>query len=899
MTSAEPRPDPDQLLAQVQADEKAAARGKLKIFLGYAAGVGKTYAMLEAAHQRRTQGLDLVIGYVETHQRTETEAKLAGLEIIPRKTIEYHGVNLPEMDVDALLARRPKLAIVDELAHTNVPGSRHPKRYQDVNELLDAGIDVYTTLNIQHLESLNDVVAQITGVLVRETIPDKVLDEASELELIDLPPDELLTRLTEGKVYNPEQAARAVDKFFRKGNLTALREMALRRAAERVDDQMRAYMQSRAINQVWAASERIAVCVSPNALGEHLIRSARRLADELNANWMAVYVETPAHLAMPQEKRELVARTLHLAEELGAHIQIIPASGSIQSIARTIMNFARKHNVTKIVAGKPIRPRWFDLLRGSLVDELIYRSGDIDIYIITSNEPARIPPEENPLQPHSSWKKYLLGILLTAFATGLGYLVELVISPTNLVMIYLLAVMIAAIYLGRGPAILVSGLGVAAFDFFFVPPYYTLAVSDTEYLITFAGLFLVGVVISALAVRAREQAESAQRREADTAMLYSLSRALAAAEDLEAVIKAVRTHLESDFGRDVVIYLPGDNPSSANGQPETLLPYVEPDSLQSLPGEAELSLATWSYLHAEPAGLGTNTLPSAEPRFMPLKTSRHIVGVLSLKPLNPTIPLNPDQRRMLESFANQTAQAIERVHLAEQARQIKLLQAAEKLQNALLNSISHDLRTPLVTITGALTTLETQGETLAKTARQSLVETAREEADRLNRLVGNLLDMTRLEAGALKVKREPADVQDLIGTAIGQMDARLSGRNIRVDVAESLSFVGLDFVLIVHVLTNLLDNALKYSPDNSPLEVRAQTTGAHLQISVLDRGPGIPQEELERVFDKFYRVQRPEQVSGTGLGLAICKGIVEAHGGHIRAENRPGGGTIITLFLPV
>jgi two-component system sensor histidine kinase KdpD len=456
-------------------------------------------------------------------------------------------------------------------------------------------------------------------------------------------------------------------------------------------------------------------------------------------------------------------------------------------------------------------------------------------------------------------------------------------------MIYLLAVMVAAIYLGRGPAILVSALGVAAFDFFFVPPYYTMAVSDTEYFITFSGLFLVSVVISALAVRASEQAESAQRREADTAMLYALSRDLAAADGLEAVLKAVRTHLEADFGRDVVIYLP---------EGDTLRPFLDAGAPQPEPGDTELNLAIWSYRHAEPAGLGTNTLPSAEPRFMPLKTSRHTVGVLSLKPLDPTRALTSDQRRKLESFANQTAQAVDRVHLAEQTRQIKLLQAAEKLQNALLNSISHDLRTPLVSITGALTTLESQSETLAVDARKSLVETAREEADRLNRLVGNLLDMTRLEAGALRVKREPADVQDLIGTAIGQMEERLSGRNLVINVLDSFPLVNLDFVLIVHVITNLLDNAIKYSKTNSPLEVQAEMVETELQISVLDRGLGIPEEDLERVFNKFYRVQRPEHVTGTGLGLAICKGIVEAHGGRIWAGNREGGGTIISIALP-
>ena len=871
-------------------DPKTTRRGKLKIFLGYASGVGKTCAMLEAALRQREAGLDVVVGYVDAHHQAETEALLARFEIIRKKHAAPSSDNAPGVDVDAILARHPALVLVDDLAQSNSIEARHPKRYQDVYDLLEAGLDVYTTLNIQHLESLKDVVRQITGSRVRDTLPDRIIDEADDLELIDLPPDELLKRFAEGKVALAEPAFRSGGNFFRKGNLTALRQMALRRAAEWVDVQMRTYMRASAINGPWSAAERILVCVSPGELGEHLVRSARRLADELKSEWFAIYIETPSHFTLSQDRRDQLTRTLQLAEDLGARTKIIPGSTSIQSISQVIMDYARKHNITKIVAGKPARPRWFDVLRGSLVDDLIYRSGEIDIYIITTAEPARIPPEENPLRLHTAWTMYGWGVLLVALATGLGFLVKVDISPTNLVMIYLLAVMVAAFYLGRGPAILVSLLGVAAFDFFFVPPYYTLAVSQTEYIITFIGLFLVGVVISALAVRAREQAESAQRREADTARLYALSRDLAAAEGLEMVVRAVRTHLESDFGRDVVIYLPGG---------DSLQPYLDPHTNQPAPGEAELSLAVWSYRHAEPAGLGTNTLPSAEPRFMPLKTSRHTVGVLSIKPLDPTRPLSSDQRRMLEAFANQTAQAVERANLAEQTGQIKLLQTAEKLQNALLNSISHDLRTPLVSITGALTTLESQGETLAPVARQSLVETAREEADRLNRLVGNLLDMTRLEGGALKVKSESADVQDIIGTSIGQMESRLTGRKIKVSVPDSLPFVNLDFVLIVHVLNNLLDNALKYSPASSQVDVQAQMVENELQISVLDRGLGIPVGDLERVFDKFYRVQRPAHVAGTGLGLAICKGIVEAHGGRIWAENRPGGGTSITLSLPV
>jgi two-component system, OmpR family, sensor histidine kinase KdpD len=887
MTSDNSRPDPDQLLAHVQADEKAAKRGKLKIFLGYAAGVGKTYAMLEAAHQRREEGLDVLIGYIETHKRIETEELVAGLEIIPRKRIEYQGVELTEMDVDAVLARHPRLVLVDELAHTNAPGSRHPKRYQDVEELLTAGIDVYTTLNIQHLESLNDVVAQITGTLVRETIPDGVIDSATEIELVDLPPDELLNRLREGKVYIPEQAARAIEEFFRKGNLTALREMAMRRAAERVDDQMRAYMQTRAIPGPWHATERLLVCISPNTLGERLVRSTRRLADELNAEWFAVYVETPEHERLSHAGRDQVARTLRLAEELGARSKILPLSQTSPGVAGTIHQYARKHNVTKIVAGKPLRPVWQEWLRGSIVEQLIRRSGNIDVYVISSIDAGKLPAEEAAWQPHRPYLRYVWSILLVAAATFLSTLIGRNISPTNLVMVYLLMVVISAVYLGRGPAILASILGVLSFDFFFVPPHLTFKVSDAEYLLTFAGLLIVGWVISYLTARAREQANAAERREADTAALYALSRDLAAADGMEAVLIAIQTHIEQAFGREVVVYL-------ANGGK------LQPNALAAdfQPGETEIAVAQWAFKNGESAGRGTNTLPGAEFRFMPLKTARRTVGVLGVKPKESESILSPDQRRLLEAFTSQSAQAIERVQLAEQARQIKLLQAAEKLQNALLNSISHDLRTPLVSITGALSALEGD-DTLEASARHSLVETAREEADRLNRLVGNLLDMTRLESGALQVKREPCDVQDLIGAALGQMEDRFSERQIRVDVSPDIPLVGMDFVLLVQVLINLLDNAIKYSPDNSPLDIHAGLHYGEIQVAVIDRGIGIPPEDLSRVFDKFYRVQRPEQVTGTGLGLAISKGIIEAHGGRIWAGGREGGGTIITFALPL
>lgn len=859
----------------------AARRGNLKIFIGYAAGVGKTYAMLDAARQRKNQGVDVVIGYIETYGRAETEALTVGLESLPRRTSTVNGLTLTDMDMEALLARKPALALVDELAGTNAPGARHPRRFQDVQELLEAGIDVYTTLNIQHLESLNDIVTRITGEPVTDTLPDQLLDEASELELIDLSPDELMARLHDGKVMIPEQAARTIEKFYRKGNLTALREMTMRRTAERVDGQLRAYMRASSIPGPWPAAERLLVCVGPNRAGDSLIRAAQRLAKRSNAEWFALYVETPSQAMLSPARRDQITRALQLAEELGARTKIIPANDSAPAMANAILDYARRHNIAKIMAGKPAHPRRFGQLRPSLISELSQRSGGIDLYLVSNAE--TVTPEPATM-PHPPLSRYLWGILLTLVTTAIGFAIELDISPTNLVMLYLLDVVIAAVYLGRGPAILVSILGVAAFDFFFIPPTMTLSIADTEYIITFIGLFLVGTVISALTARAREQAEAAQQREADTAVLYALSRDLAAADGLESVLQAIRQHLIPDFGREGIIYL-------AEG--DSLRPHGGPTQTP------DLEIATWVWKHGEPAGRGTNAFPDAETRCLPLKTSQRTIGVLSLQPLEPEIQPTPDQRRLLEAFSNQAAQALERVSLAEQTRQMKLLQAAEKLQNALLNSISHDLRTPLVSITGTLTTLEAQSDLLDPASRQSLVETAREEADRLNRLVGNLLDMTRLEAGALKAKRDPSDIQDVIGASVGQLEARLIGRNLKIAIPDSLPLVALDFVLIVHVINNLLDNALKYSPAGSPLELRAQIVKNEIHISVTDHGLGIPEGDLERVFDKFYRVQRPEQVTGTGLGLAICKGIIEAHGGRIWAANHAGGGTIITIALPV
>lgn len=862
-------------------------RGKLKIFIGYAAGVGKTYAMLEAAHQRKQAGVDVVVGYVETHGRAETEARLAGLEVLPRKQVFYRGITLTELDVDGVLARRPQLVLVDELAHTNAPGSRHSKRYQDVEELLAAGIDVYTTLNVQHLESLNDVIAQITGITVRETIPDSVIDQATEIELTDLPPEELLIRLREGKVYVPEQAARAIQKFFRIGNLTALRELTMRRAAERIDDQMRDYMQIKAIPGPWPAAERLLVGVTSHPLAGRLVRSTRRLADELNAEWLAVYVETPGDSRLSQEQRDRIARTLLLAEELGGRSLTLPGN----SVPETMLRYAREHNVTKIILGKPLRPRWKEILSGSVVDQLLRMSGNIDVYIVSDPGGAEPVRREVVWQPHRPWMRYLWAILLVFAAAAVSAPFQGRISPTNLVMVYLLAVVIAAVYLGRGPSILVSILAVLAFDFGFVPPYYTFVVADTEYILTFIGLFGVGLVISELTARVRDQAEAAQRREAETSTLYALSRDLSIAEGLGEIIRAISDNVSQTFGREVVLFMPD------SGGKESLK--IVSKSPGFVLDENEMAVAVWSFQHGQLAGRGTDTLSASTARYIPLKTPRGVVGVLGVKPKDEGSHLTPDQRRLLETFASQAALAIERAQLAGQAQQAQLLQATERLQTALLNSISHDLRTPLVSITGALSSLAEGGPAMDTGIHQSLIETAREEADRMNRLVGNLLNMTRLEAGAMQVVKQPGDIQDAIGTALENLNDHLQERRISVDVEEHISLVPMDFVLIVQVLVNLIDNALKYSPPELPVEIKARRIDQQVSVEVSDRGIGIPAGDLEHIFEKFYRVHRPESISGTGLGLSISKGIVEAHGGRIRAENRPGGGTTITFTLPL
>lgn len=886
MAEKNQRPDPDQLLARIEQRQQRPSRGRLKIFLGYAAGVGKTYAMLESAQQLAAEGQNLLVAYLDTHGRADTEALTHGLEILPRQRMDYRGVTLEEMDLDGALARHPQIVLVDELAHTNAPGSRHAKRYQDVLELLDAGIDVHTTLNIQHLESLNDVVAQITGITVRETVPDRILDEADEIRLIDLPAEDLRLRLKEGKVYFPQQAAQAIEKFFRPGNLSALRELALRRTADRIDQQMRDYMQSHAISGPWPATDRLLVCVSPSPLSARLVRAARRLAVRLNAEWFAVYVETPGAVRLSALDRERLAQNLHLAESLGAKSVTLAGSGA----AAVLVEFARSRNVTKIVVGKPVRSRWSEFWRASVVEEIIHHSGDLDIYIISdAEEQTAASITTRPLLPRQrAWLPFVYSAGLVLGATLLGFPLRPFAQPTNLVMLYLLTVVISALRLGRSPAIFASCLSVIAFNFVFVPPYYTYVIADAQYLLTFGALLGVGLIISALAAQAGEQTKSAQQRAAQTFSLLELSQDLASALDTDGIAQVIRSHSARNVDGDAILLLPAGDEL----RPKPL------DSRFHLDGH-EMSVALWVLQHGQTAGRGSDTLSGVKGAYLPLKSSQGILGVLGIQFDENSARLTPDQWRLLEALASQTGQAIERMHLAVQARQSHLLRETEKLQSVLLNSISHDLRTPLASITGALSSLREDAAVLDEDTRSELLATAWDQADQLNHLVGNLLEMTRLEAGVRKIKTELCDAQDVVGVALGYLGSRLDPHPIELQVPESLPPVPVDLVLMAQALSNLLDNAARYSPPNKPIRIEAESSPTHLLLKVIDQGPGIVAEDAPRLFEKFYRGRGSAGILGSGLGLSISKNIVEAHHGELWFEQQNGPGVAFCIGLPL
>ncbi|HEX7603598.1 MAG TPA: sensor histidine kinase KdpD, partial [Polyangiaceae bacterium] len=841
-------------------------RGKLTVFFGAAPGVGKTYSMLEAARTERDLRRDVVAGVVEAHGRYDTAALTLGLELLPRRKVEHRGVKLDEFDLDAALARRPGIILVDELAHTNAPGSRHAKRWQDVEELLDAGIDVYTTVNVQHIESLNDVIAQITSVVVRETVPDRVIDEADEIRLVDLPPDELLERLHDGKVYVPEQARRALEGFFKKGTLTALRELALRQTAERVDVQMLSQMRAEGVERAWPVGERILVCVSASPASARLIRAARRMAASLRAEWIAAYVETAAALRISEADRERVAENLRLAEQLGA--ATVRLSG--ESAAHEVILYARRRNVTKIVIGKPTHPRWRDLVRQSFLDELVRGTPDIDIQVITSEErEATVPPSPPPLErERPTWGGFSAAVLAVALTTTLSWFLFGRAGLADVVMVYLLGIVLVSMRFGYGPSIFAAILSVLSLDFFFVPPYLSFSVTDLRHVVTFAVMFVVALVISRLTKRIRDQADTARQRELRSTRLYAMSRELADTSSVDALLHIATKHLGEAFDAEICVLLPdAEGKLDATTRGEPAFAFERNDS----------GVIEWVWIHGKNAGLGTDTLPSASARFLLLRGGRGKAGVLGVKPKNPRSLIDPEQRQLLETFASQVATALERVRLGEEARRAEVEMEAERLRSSLLSSVSHDLRTPLGVITGATSTLLQDEATIDPAARRELLETAHEEAERLNRLVRNLLDMTRLASGAIRPKKEWHPLDEIIGVALHRLEPRLGGREVGVKLPADLPPVPLDDVLIEQVFINLLENALKYTPARSPIEIRATAKPGTVEVEVADRGPGVPRDERDHIFEKFYRLTREGSGGGAGLGLAICRGVVEAH----------------------
>lgn len=881
------RPSPDALLEAARRE----GRGRLKLFLGAAPGVGKTYEMLETGRARLAAGTDVVIGVVETHGRAETEALVAPFETIARRQIPYRGQMLDEMDLDAILARRPELVLVDELAHTNAPGSRHPKRYMDVEELLAAGIDVYSTLNIQHVESLNDVVAQITRVRIRETVPDSVLDAADDIEVVDLSPADLIQRLHEGKIYLPRTAKRAIDHFFSPGNLTALRELALRRTAQRVDQQLLSHMQSHAIAGPWAAGERVLVCVSEDPRAQALVRYAKRLADRLRAPFVALHIETARTRMLDETAQERIADALRLAEHLGGEAVTLPGGG--RRIADDVLGYARRQNVNHIVIGKSERSRFFEILHGSVVHDLVRRAGTISVHVIAGEAIDAAAPHQVPPPPHAATRPgpYVAAAAIGTAALGIGKLIEPLVGAGSVDLVFLLGVVVVASYGGLWPALFATAVSLLAYNFFFLPPTWTFTIADPTNVAALVVFTIVTFLVANLAARARAEAVVARSRAAATEALYSFSRKLAAVGTIDDVLWATAYQIASMLDMRVVLLL------SEDGEFAVRAGYPPEDQLD----EADIAAAKWAFANNQPAGRGADTLPGARRFFMPLSTGRGPIGAVGIDSDERSGPLlTPDQRRLLDALAGQAALAIERVFLAADVERARRDAEADRLRQALLSSISHDLRTPLAAILGAVGTLRGYGAELDPATRDELLATTEAEAERLNRFINNLLDMTRLEAGAIRPATVPTDPDEIVGSLAERVAAVVSRHRFVVDVAPNLPMVAVDPVLIEQALFNLVDNAAKYAPAGTTITLAARREGDTVAIAVLDEGPGLGAEELERVFDKFYRVEKGDSVrAGTGLGLSISRGFVEAMGGSLTAARRPDRpGLAFTIRLP-
>jgi two-component system sensor histidine kinase KdpD len=889
------RPNPDELLADVQREEERARRGRLHIFFGASAGVGKTYSMLEAARAAQAAGTNILVGYVEPHGRVETERLLEGLEVLPFLEVRYKGITRREFDLDAALRRAPATILVDELAHSNIaegdPRPRHAKRWQDVEELLDAGINVWTTLNVQHLESLNDVVAGITGIRQQETIPDRIFDEAYEVELIDLTPDDLLARLRSGKVYVADQVNTATERFFRTPNLLALRELALRRTADRVDADALEYQGKERVSRPWLARDRFLIAIAPDEQAEQLVRFGKRFADALDAEWMVVSVETPALLRLSEQERNRRIDVLRLAESLGA--ETVTLDGP--SAADALIEYARLRNITRIVVGEVKRKGWRAFLRRSTATELVRRGTGFDVSVIATRDTqgaqlvqTRALPDSGPRQVR--WERYWAALAITAVCTGGAALMYPYFNLTNLVMVYLLGATVAALRLGRGPASLTAVLNVVALDFCFVPPRYTFSLNNLEYLVTFGVMLVIALVIATLVASVRAQTRVAGARERRTSSLYAMSRELAATRSFGNLARVAIRHVAETFASNATILMP-------DAQGHLKLPKGTAPT-EALP-KPDLSVAQWVFDHGRPAGLGTDTLPAASAQYLPLTGARRTLGVLAVRPTQRRRLMLPEQRHLLETFTGQIALAVERSQLAEEAEHTRVIAETESLRNTLLASISHDLRTPLAVITGASSALNDPNLQLDPAARMELVRTIDAKANEMSDLISNVLDLMRFESGEVRLRRDWQTVDDLVGSALAKVEGRLGNRTVEVSLPADLPPVHVDAPLVTQVLVNLLENAGKHTPAGTQIRIGAVPEGDSVSVSVEDNGPGLPGGDPEKLFAKFQRGREESNVGGAGLGLAICRAIVNAHGRRISAAQRYGGGARFTFTLPL
>ncbi|HEY1129006.1 MAG TPA: DUF4118 domain-containing protein [Roseateles sp.] len=891
----ENRPDPDALLEQLREEEHKSARGKLRIYFGSSAGVGKTYAMLQAARKLTAEGVEVLVGVVETHGRSETMALTDGLTVLPPRQVEYRGKQLPEFDLDGALERlrdkSPTLILVDELAHSNVAGSRHPKRWQDVEELLANGIDVYTTLNVQHLESLNDVVGGITGVRVQETLPDTFFDRADEVVMVDTPADELIARLQAGKVYKGPQAERAARNFFRKGNLMALRELALRRTADRVEDDVQAWRSNKSIKQVWKTEAAILCAIGPTPGAEHVVRSAARLAQQLNVSWHAVYVETPHLRRVPDAQRERILRVVRLAHDLGAATSVLQE----QSVASALIRHARENNLSQILLGRSAAiPAWRRWIAGQgLHDALSDAAPDVDLIEVGQPQVAKPAPSETEgnlawERLAEQWRRYLGAALVCAATTAVSWPLSTWFDLSNIVMLFLLAVVGVALHWGRGPSVLASFLSVGFFDFFFVAPQLSFAISDAQYLLTFVVMLAVGLITGQLTAHLRYQATVSAEREARSRALFELTRELSGALQADQVVESAQANLSRELhGPALVLALGVDE--------QLKMPALPPQLDQQDP--PDLGTARWALDHGQAAGLATDTLPGSNWFYLPLQAPMRARGVLALRPRELATVMQPERRAQLDTYASIIGQALERVHYVKVAQDALVHIESERLRNSLLSTLSHDLRTPLAVVYGladtlaALPALPEDGRDMARTLQR--------QSQRINAMVTNLLDMARLQSGAVQLRLEWQPIEEVIGSALQAMQSVLMGHDVSVEVPPALPLIHLDSVLMERVLCNLLENAVKYTPPDSSIRITAAIHGDELWLRVMDNGPGLPAGREEALFEKFARAKSESTTSGVGLGLAICRAIMQAHQGRIWAEPGGSGGAVFILALPL